>query len=110
MRCLALFAALLLLLACASPTASAHEGHSSSPDPPAETSSATEQLQSAALFPSPAANSDKDTVDKQKAQQKWNIEHGLGEEEEAAGGAVSRLRGSTQPAQRLGSAHRYADL
>jgi hypothetical protein len=103
MRCLALLAA-LLLLACASPTVSAHEGHSSSPDPPADQSAADQSAQSAAaaLFPSPASNSDKDTVDKQKAQQKWNIEHGLGEEEEGAGGAAAagagrRQRGRTQP-------------
>ena len=103
MRCLVIFVA-LLLLACLSPTVWAHEGHSSSPDPPAETSA---QLPSAALFPSPAANSDKDTVDKQKAQQKWNIEHGLGEGEEgtaAAAGTVRRQRGRTRPAQRLSSA------
>lgn len=111
MRCLILFAA-LLLLACLSPTVWAHEGHSSSPDPPAETSAADQsaQLQSAALFPSPAANSDKDTVDKQKAQQKWNIEHGLGEEGEDSRGRGEWLgqsdgqRGRTQPAQRLSSA------
>ena len=84
MRCLALLAA-LLLLACLSPAiVSAHEGHSSSADPPAEPRAAADQsapLASSALFPSPAANSDKDTVDKQRAQKKWNSEHGLGEQE-----------------------------
>jgi len=100
MRCLALFAA-LLLLACSSPTVWAHEGHSSSPDPPAETSAA--QSAAAALFPSPAANSDKDSVDKQKAQQKWNIEHGLGEEEEGEGSS-SRGRQTAALSQSAGSA------
>ena len=108
MRCLALLCALLLLLACAAPT-QAHEGHSDSTDPPAD-QSATAALSPSA--PQPAANSDKDTVDKQKAQQKWNLEHGLGEETEGGPG-TAEAAAAVSPAQRRSSPsrpHRSAAL